>query len=121
MKIYVGNLSFDITEEELRKEFQAYGQVGTVEIIKDKFTGKPKGFGFIEMPTISEAQAAIAALNGKMLKERALTVNAARPREERSDRGGQGRGGGGGYGGRGGSGGRGGDRGGYGGGRQNRY
>ncbi len=86
MKIYVGNLSFDVTEEDLRQEFQSYGQVGTVDIIKDKFTSRPKGFAFIEMPTVSEAQAAIAGLNGKMLKDRTLTVNAARPREDRGDR-----------------------------------
>ena len=109
MKIYVGNLSYDITEDELRQEFVAFGEVETVDIIMDKYSGRPKGFGFIEMPSVSEGQAAITALNGKILKERTLTVNAARPRTEN-------RGGGGSYGDR-----RGGGGGGGGGGRQRRY
>jgi RNA recognition motif-containing protein len=82
MKIYVGNLSFDVTEEELRQEFQAFGQVTSVDIIKDKSTGRPKGFGFVEMPSVSEGQAAITGLNGKTLKDRTLNVNAARPRSD---------------------------------------
>jgi RNA recognition motif-containing protein len=86
MKIYVGNLSFDVTEEELRAEFVAFGKVESVSIIMDKYSGRPKGFAFVEMPTVSEGQAAITALNGKTLKDRTLTVNAARPRSD--DRGG---------------------------------
>ncbi len=86
MKIYVGNLSYEATEEDLRKEFEAFGKVESISIITDKYSGRPKGFGFIEMASVSEGQAAIAGLNGKMLKERTLTVNAARPRSD--DRGG---------------------------------
>jgi RNA recognition motif-containing protein len=86
MKIYVGNLSFDVTEEELRTEFTAFGKVESVSIITDKYSGRPKGFAFVEMPAVSEGQAAITGLNGKNLKDRALTVNAARPRSD--DRGG---------------------------------
>ncbi len=86
MRIYVGNLSYDVTEEELRQEFTAFGEVESVNIITDKYSGRPKGFGFVEMPSVSEGQAAITALNGKTLKERTLTVNAARPRSD--DRGG---------------------------------
>ena len=86
MKIYAGNLSFDVTEEELRTEFAAFGKVDSVSIITDKYSGRSKGFAFVEMPVVSEGQAAIAALNGKALKERTLTVNAARPRSD--DRGG---------------------------------
>jgi len=82
MKIYVGNLSYDVTEEELRQEFAAFGEVESVNIITDKYSGRPKGFGFVEMPSVSEGQAAITALNGKTLKERTLTVNAARPRSD---------------------------------------
>jgi len=95
MKIYVGSLSYDVTEEELRQEFLAFGKVESVSIITDKSSGRPKGFAFVEMPSVSEGQAAIAALNGKTLKDRPLTVNAARPRSD--DRGGSygGRGGGG--------------------------
>ena len=83
MKIYVGNLSFDVTEEELRTEFIAFGKVESASIIKDKYSGRAKGFAFVEMPTVSEGQAAITGLNGKTLKDRALIVNAARPREDR--------------------------------------
>ena len=86
MKIYVGNLSYDVTEEELRQEFLAFGEVESVSIITDKYSGRPKGFGFVEMPSVSEGQAAITGLNGKTLKERTLNVNAARPRSD--DRGG---------------------------------
>jgi len=82
MKIYVGNLSFDVTEEELRQEFEAFGEVTSVSIITDKYSGRPKGFGFIEMASVSEGQAAITGLNGKTLKERTLNVNTARPRTE---------------------------------------
>ena len=83
MKIYVGNLSFDVTEEELRTEFAAFGKVDSVSIIKDKYSGRAKGFAFVEMPSVPEGQAAITGLNGKQLKDRTLTVNAARPREDR--------------------------------------
>jgi len=82
MKIYVGNLSYDVTEEELRQEFGAFGEVTSVNIITDKYSGRPKGFGFVEMASVSEGQAAITALNGKTLKERTLNVNAARPRSD---------------------------------------
>jgi RNA recognition motif-containing protein len=105
MKIYVGNLSYDVTEEELRQEFLAFGEVESVSIITDRYSGQPKGFGFVEMPSVSEGQAAITALNGKTLKDRTLNVNAARPRSDNR--------GGGSYGGRRG--------GGFGGGRQRRY
>ena len=108
MKIYVGNLSYEVTEEDLRLALEAFGQVESATIIKDKFSGQSKGFGFVEMASKSEGQSAIDGLNGKELKGRALNVNEARPRTE-------GRGGGGGYGGgRGGQGG--GGRGGQGGG-----
>jgi cold-inducible RNA-binding protein len=86
VKIYVGNLSFDVTEEELRTEFVAFGKVESVSIIKDKYSGRAKGFAFVEMPSVSEGQAVITGLNGKTLKDRTLTVNAARPRSD--DRGG---------------------------------
>ncbi len=82
MKIYVGNLSYEVTEEELRQEFQAFGEVESVSVITDKYSGRPKGFAFVEMPTASEAQAAISELNGKTLKERTLNVNEARPRTD---------------------------------------
>jgi len=87
MKIYVGNLPYEVTEEDLRKEFEAFGGVTSVSIITDKYSGRPKGFGFVEMESVSEGQAAITGLNGKVLKERTLTVNAARPRSD--DRGGR--------------------------------
>jgi len=86
MKIYVGNLSYDVTEEELRQEFEAFGAVTSIDIVTDKYSGRPRGFGFVEMPSVSEGQAAITALNGKTLKDRTLSVNAARPRSD--DRGG---------------------------------
>ncbi|MBI2847296.1 MAG: RNA-binding protein [Chloroflexi bacterium] len=82
MKIYVGNLSFDVTEEELRTQFTAFGKVESVSIITDRYSGRPKGFAFVEMSTASEGQAAIAALNGKTLKDRTLTVSEARPRSD---------------------------------------
>lgn len=93
MNIYVGNLDREVTEEDLRKAFESFGQVESATIIKDKFSGEPRGFGFVEMPAKAEARAAIDGLNGKELKERALNVNEARPRDE-SRRGGGGRGGG---------------------------
>src|SRR4030066_259400 len=82
MKIYVGNLSYDVTEEELRQEFSAFGKVESVSIITDKYSGRAKGFAFVEMPAVAEGQAAIAGLNGKTLKDRTLNVNAARERSE---------------------------------------
>jgi len=93
MNIYVGNLSRDVTEEDLRQAFEAFGKVETVSIIKDKFSGESRGFGFVEMPAKAEAQSAIADLNGKELKGRPLKVNEARPRPE-GRRGGGRRGGG---------------------------
>ena len=87
MKIYVGNLGYDVSEEELRKEFTAFGEVTSVNVVADKYTGRPRGFGFVEMAKVSEGQAAIAGLNGKTLRDRTLTVNEARPRsEDRSSR-----------------------------------
>ena len=88
MNIYVGNISYDVTEADLQAAFEAFGAVASVNIIKDQYSGQPKGFGFIEMPSASEAQAAIAGLNGKELMGRALNVNVARPREggSRTDR-----------------------------------
>jgi len=88
MKIYVGNLPFDVTEEELREEFASFGEVESVAIPTDRYSGRPRGFAFVEMPAVSEGQAAITALNGKTLKDRTLTVDAARPRSD--DRGGGG-------------------------------
>ena len=84
MNIYVGNLSLEITEEELRQEFIAFGEVISVTIMSDKYigSGQSRGYGFVEMPSVSEGQAAISALNGKTLKDRMLTVNAARPRSD---------------------------------------
>ncbi|MEM5787769.1 MAG: RNA-binding protein [Syntrophobacteraceae bacterium] len=118
MNIYIGNLSPKTSEQELREAFEEYGEVDSAKIIKDNFTGKSRGFGFVEMPNQAEAQAAIAAMNGKDVGGSALTVNEARPREPRSGGGRPGGGGsrpGGGFGGgrpggRGGSGGGGGGR-----------
>ena len=123
MEIYVGNLAYETTEAALTTEFGAYGSVDKASIIMDKFTGRSKGFAFVSMPNVGEANAAIEALNGKDVDGRPLTVNQARPREERPYAGGGGGGsggGGGGYGGGGGGGGykprSGGGGGGYGGG-----
>ena len=107
-KLYVGNLGFGVTDSDLSKMFEAHGTVESAQVIMDRDTGRSKGFGFVEMKTEQEAQAAIAALNGKDADGRSLTVNEARPRTE------GGRGGSGGRGGYGG--GRGGSGGGYGGG-----
>jgi RNA recognition motif-containing protein len=120
-KLYVGNLSYQVDSSELEQMFGQYGQVTSAQIINDRDTGRSKGFGFVEMSSDTEAQAAIEALNGQEHGGRALTVNEARPREERSGAGGGGGGrggygGGGGGGGRGGFGGGGGGRGGFGGG-----
>ncbi len=115
-KLYVGNLSYDVSSSDLEQLFAAHGTVESAEVIADRMTGRSKGFGFVEMSSDQEAQAAIAALNGQDHSGRALTVNEAKPRESR---GGGGRGG---FGGRGGGGGgRGGYGGGGGGGRRDRY
>jgi RNA recognition motif-containing protein len=118
-KLYVGNLPFSATDESLQEMFAQSGSVTSAKIIMDRDTGRSKGFGFVEMANDDEAEAAIAALNGQEHNGRALTVNEARPREDRGGGGGGGRGGyggGGGGGGRGGYGGGGGGRGGGGGG-----
>ncbi len=94
MNIYVGNLAFTVTEEDLKKAFEAFGQVASVNIIKDQYSNRSKGFGFVEMPESSEAEAAISALNGKELNGRTLTVNQAKPRADRNRGGGFGGGGG---------------------------
>ncbi len=104
-KLFVGNLSFNITENELQDAFAVHGTVVEANLMMDRATGRPRGFGFVTMSTPEEAQKAIEALNGKQLAGRALTVNIARPREERPPGGGGGgrrefRGGGGGGGGR---------------------
>ncbi len=91
MNIYVGNLSYDLSEENLRQAFEAFGQVSSATIVKDKYSGRSKGFGFVEMPSAEEARSAIDQLNGKELKGRTLNVNEARPRPE-GGRGGGGRG-----------------------------
>ena len=104
-KLYIGNLSFDTTESDLRETFSAFGDVASCNVITDRDTGRPRGFAFVEMVSADAANKAVAELNGKELGGRALVVNEARPREDRP-RGG----GGGGYGG-----------GGFGGGRRNRY
>ncbi|MCU0531715.1 MAG: RNA-binding protein [Syntrophales bacterium] len=90
MKIYVGNMPYSVTEEDLKQAFEAFGQVESVTIIKDKMSGQSKGFGFVEMGSADQAQAAISGMNGKDLKGRKLNVNEARPRQD------DGRGGGGG-------------------------
>jgi RNA recognition motif-containing protein len=110
-KLYVGNLSYDVDSSALEQLFASHGHVESAQIITDRDTGRSKGFGFVEMSTDDEAQAAIAALNGQEHGGRALTVNEAKPKENRGGGGGGGRGG---YGG--GGGGRGGGGGGYGGG-----
>jgi len=97
MKIYVGNLSYEMTEEDLRGAFEAFGAVNEITIIMDRFSGRSKGFGFVEMPNQAEAEKAIADLNGKEIRGRSITVNQARPREERPRRNGDSGGGGGGF------------------------
>jgi RNA recognition motif-containing protein len=88
MNIYVGNLSWGLSEDDLREKFESYGEVDSVKIIQDKMTGRSRGFGFVEMPNDSEGKTAIAELNGKELDGRAIKVNEARPK--RDDRGGRG-------------------------------
>ena len=111
-KLYVGNMSYDVDSSALEQLFAAHGTVQSAQVITDRDTGRSKGFGFVEMSSDAEAQAAIAAVNGQEHDGRALTVNEAKPKESRG-----GGGGGGGYGGGGGGGGRGGYGGGGGGGR----
>ena len=110
-KLYVGNLPYSVADSDLQRLFEAHGSVVSAQVIMDRDTGRSKGFGFVEMGNDSEAQAAIAALNGSEVDGRSLTVNEARPKPD----------GGGGRGGRGGYGGGGGGRGGYGGGGRGRY
>lgn len=98
MNIYVGNLAYSVTEEDLKRAFEAFGQVASANVIRDQYSKQSKGFGFVEMPESSEAQAAISGLNGKELSGRAINVNEAKPRADRNR--------GGGFGGRGGGGGR---------------
>ena len=80
MRIYVGNLSYELSNDELQQEFMAFGEVKSASILTDKYSGRPKGFGFVEMESKSEAEAAIEGLNGKILKELTIVVNEARPR-----------------------------------------
>src|SRR5207253_10188592 len=119
-KLYVGNLTYGVTDSTLLQLFEPHGTVQSAQVIMDRDTGRSKGFGFVEMGSDQEAQAAISALNGKEVEGRALTVNEARPKTEGGGRGGGG-GGRGGYGGGGGGGGRGGYGGGGGGGGGRRY
>ncbi len=128
MNIFAAKLSFDTQSEDLREAFEEFGEVSSASVITDKFTGKSKGFGFVEMPNDEEASKAISELNDSTLDGRTIVVKKAEPREERGGGGGGSRGGGGGYGGGGGNrgggggyGGGGGNRGGYGGGGGGRY
>ena len=121
MNIYVGNLVFDVSEEDLKEAFEPFGEITEVRLIMDKYSGKSKGFAFIEMPSKEEAEKAIEEMNGKEFKGRAMNVNEAKPKTDRGGRGGRGGGGGGGRGGFGGGGRRGGSGGGRGGGGGNRY
>ncbi|MGQ9647797.1 MAG: RNA recognition motif domain-containing protein [Thermodesulfobacteriota bacterium] len=88
MNIYVGNLSYEASEENLRQAFEAFGQVSAASIVKDKYSGQPRGFGFVEMPDQAEAQVAIQNLNGKELLGRPMNVNEARSRNDRGRAGG---------------------------------
>lgn len=96
MNIYVGNLSYDATDDDLREAFEAFGQVESANVIKDRYTGKARGFGFVEMPSEEEGKAAVTGMNGKELMGRSLNVDEARPRRAEGDRSGGGGGGGGG-------------------------
>jgi len=95
MNIYVGNLSFEVTDDDLRQLFSAHGEVETASVVKDRFSGESRGFGFVEMPARKDADAAIAALNGTDVKGRTITVNEAKPKAPKSGGGGGGGGGGG--------------------------
>ncbi len=86
VNIYVGNMSFETTEDQLRQSFKAFGEVSSIKIITDKDSGQPKGFGFVEMPATNEATAAISGLNGREMNGRALNVNQAKSREESGNR-----------------------------------
>ena len=88
MNIYVGNLAYSVTEDALRAAFAEFGEVSSAHVITDRFSGQSKGFGFVEMPDDSQADAAIQALNGQELEGRPIKVNQARPREDRGPRGG---------------------------------
>ncbi len=90
MNIYVGNLSYDTGNEELREAFAQFGQVDDARVVEDKYTNRPRGFGFVEMANDSEARKAMDELNGSSLQGRDITVNEARPREDRGSRGGSG-------------------------------
>ena len=111
-KLYVGNLAYSVTDQTLNEQFSAFGSVNSAKVMMDRDSGRSKGFGFVEMSSAEEAQAAISGLNGQSVGGRALTVNVARPMEKRTGGFGGGGGGGGGYGGN-----RSGGGGGYGGGR----
>ncbi len=123
MKIHVGNLPSEMTEDDLRREFEAFGKVESVAIVKDRYSGQSRGFAFVEMPTKSEAVAALAGLKGKIIQDRTLDISEARPRPDGGRggafRGGRGGGGRGGFGG--GRSGHGGGRGGFGGGKGRRF
>lgn len=88
MNIYVGNLPFELSEDELQQAFEQFGEVSSAKIITDKFSGRPRGFAFVEMADDTSGQAAVTALDGQELKGRALRVSPARPREDRGPRGG---------------------------------
>ena len=90
MRIFVGNMSFNTGDADLRDAFSVYGQVESAQVVTDRETQRSRGFGFVEMPTVDEAQQAIGSLNGTDLQGRALTVNEAKPREDRGNRGGGG-------------------------------
>jgi RNA recognition motif-containing protein len=90
MNIYVGNLSFEVSAGNLRQAFEAFGQVSSARIVKDKYSGQPRGFGFVEMPDLARAQAAIDSLNSKELLGRQMNVNEARPRTDQGSSSGQG-------------------------------
>ncbi len=90
MNIYVGNLVFDVSESDLREAFEQFGEITEVRLIMDKYSGKSKGFGFIEMPSKDEAEKAIEEMNGKEFKGRALSVNEAKPKTDSGGRGGRG-------------------------------
>jgi RNA recognition motif-containing protein len=90
MRIFVGHLSRDVTDDDLRQAFEPFGKVDSAEVVREKFSSESKGFGFVEMPATAEAQAAIAGANGQMLKGQALNVSEARPRPPRRDGGGGG-------------------------------
>ncbi|MBN1272549.1 MAG: RNA-binding protein [Candidatus Aminicenantes bacterium] len=88
MNIYAGNLAWELSEDDLRESFESFGEVSSVNILKDRMTGRSRGFGFVEMPNQEEAEAAISALNGKDMKGRAIKVSEARPRPQRGSGGG---------------------------------